>query len=66
MIRFVRSGLLDTLFDWVDVSVAPDIKPGSYSLVSPFPRRQLSAGGSTSLEEAGITQKQEALFLEPL
>ena len=66
MYRFVRSGKLDALFDWVDVNVAPDIKAGMYRLVTPFPRRQLQAGGTASLEEAGLTQKQEALFLEPL
>lgn len=57
---------METLFDWVDVNVGPDIKAGMYRLVAPFPRRQLQPGSTASLEEAGLTQKQEALFLEPL
>jgi hypothetical protein len=54
---------LQTLFDWVDITVAPDIKPGTYHLMSQFPRRQLQAQSAETLQEAGLTEKQEALFL---
>lgn len=64
--RFLRDTKVATLFNWVDVSVAPDIKPGTFRLVTPFPRRVLQAATPGSLHEAGLTQKQEALFLEPL
>ena len=62
--RFLRSGQLASLFDWVDVTAAPDVKPGTYSLATQFPRRLLQPGAA-SLEAAGLTQKQEALFLSP-
>lgn len=61
--RFARSQTLETLFDWVDVTVAPDIKPGTYNLVTQFPRRQLQSQTAGTLQEAGLTEKQEALFL---
>jgi hypothetical protein len=62
--RFLRSGKLAALFDWVDVTAAPEVRPGRYSLATQFPRRLLQPGGG-SLQEAGLTQKQEALFLSP-
>ena len=49
----------------MDVTAAPDVKPGSYSLATQFPRRLLQPGAG-SLQEAGLTQKQEALFLSPI
>lgn len=54
---------METLFDWVDVTVAPDIRPGRYTLVTQFPRRQLQPQSAGTLKEAGLTEKQEALFL---
>ncbi|KAL4436090.1 hypothetical protein ABPG77_005538 [Micractinium sp. CCAP 211/92] len=47
---------------------APAIQPGAYSLATSYPRRILQDGPSAAgltLAEAGITAKQEALFLEP-
>ncbi|XP_052209943.1 plant UBX domain-containing protein 8-like isoform X2 [Diospyros lotus] len=61
--RFLRSDKLQFLFDFIDVGRA--VKPGTYRLVRPYPRRAFSDGeGSSTLNEVGLTSKQEALFLE--
>ncbi|XP_028759028.1 plant UBX domain-containing protein 8 isoform X1 [Neltuma alba] len=61
--RFLRSDNLQSLFDFIDV--ARVVKPGTYRLVRPYPRRPFSDGESAStLSELGLTNKQEALFLE--
>ncbi|KAK4435275.1 Plant UBX domain-containing protein 8 [Sesamum alatum] len=61
--RFRNSDKLQYLFDFIDVGRA--VKPGSYRLVRPYPRRAFSDGESTStLNELGLTSKQEALYLE--
>ncbi|RDX72068.1 Plant UBX domain-containing protein 8, partial [Mucuna pruriens] len=61
--RFVRSDRLQSLFDFIDIGRA--VKPGSYRLVRPYPRRAFSDGESAAtLNELGLTNKQEALFLE--
>ncbi|KAK6947728.1 UBX domain [Dillenia turbinata] len=54
---------LQYLFDYIDVGRA--LKPGTYRLVRPYPRRAFSDGESElSLHELGLTNKQEALYLE--
>lgn len=63
--RFSRNSQCRDLFDFVDVSAAPDVKPGTYKLVTQFPRRVFAADKTGTLGEAGLVQKQEALFLEP-
>ncbi|XP_057761795.1 plant UBX domain-containing protein 8 isoform X2 [Arachis stenosperma] len=61
--RFLRSNKLQSLFDFIDI--ARVVKPGTYRLVRPYPRRAFSYEESASiLEELGLTNKQEALFLE--
>ncbi|OIV94893.1 hypothetical protein TanjilG_22090 [Lupinus angustifolius] len=61
--RFLRSDKLQSLFDFIDIGKV--VKPGSYRLVRPYPRRAFSYEESKStLEELGLTNKQEALFLE--
>ncbi|KAJ1398093.1 UBX domain [Sesbania bispinosa] len=61
--RFLRSDKLQSLFDFIDIGRA--VKPGSYRLVRPYPRRAFSDGESAAtLDELGLTNKQEALFLE--
>ena len=39
------------------------IRPGRYTLVTQYPRRQLQPQSAGTLQEAGLTEKQEALFL---
>ncbi|KAG8374861.1 hypothetical protein BUALT_Bualt10G0039600 [Buddleja alternifolia] len=61
--RFRKSDKLQYLFDFIDVGRG--IKPGSYRLVRPYPRRAFGDGESIStLNELGLTSKQEALYLE--
>ncbi|KAF3664695.1 putative scarecrow-like protein 28-like isoform X2 [Capsicum annuum] len=63
--RFLKSDRLQSLFDYIDVGRV--VKPGTYRLVRPYPRRAFSDGESTlSLDELGLTSKQEALFLESI
>ncbi|KAJ4981112.1 hypothetical protein NE237_031949 [Protea cynaroides] len=61
--RFLKSDKLQSLFDFIDVGRG--VKPGTYKLVRPYPRRAFSdAESELSLGELGLTSKQEALFLE--
>ncbi|CAK9173073.1 unnamed protein product [Ilex paraguariensis] len=61
--RFLKSEKLQYLFDFIDVGRG--VKPGTYRLVRPYPRRAFSDGESAlTLNELGLTSKQEALFLE--
>ncbi|KAL6556355.1 hypothetical protein OROGR_005643 [Orobanche gracilis] len=61
--RFHKSDRLQYLFDFIDVGRG--VKPGSYRVVRPYPRRAFGDGESTStLIELGLTSKQEALYLE--
>ncbi|WOL05252.1 plant UBX domain-containing protein 8 isoform X1 [Canna indica] len=61
--RFLKSDKLQFLYDYIDIGKV--VKPGSYRLVRPYPRRSFGQGESElSLSELGLTSKQEALFLE--
>lgn len=61
--RFLKTDRLQILFDFIDVG--REVKPGTYRVVRPYPRRAFSVSdGSSSLNELGLTSKQEALFLE--
>ncbi|KAK9273534.1 hypothetical protein L1049_018344 [Liquidambar formosana] len=61
--RFLKSDKLQSLFDFIDVGKA--VKPGTYRVVRPYPRRAFSVDdNSLTLDELGLTSKQEALFLE--
>ncbi|KAJ7952370.1 plant UBX domain-containing protein 8 [Quillaja saponaria] len=61
--RFLKSDNLQSLFDFIDIGRV--VKPGTYRLVRPYPRRAFSDGESAlTLNELGLTSKQEALFLE--
>ncbi|XWS38414.1 hypothetical protein CRYUN_Cryun19dG0129200 [Craigia yunnanensis] len=61
--RFLKSDRLQSLYDFIDFGRA--VKPGTYRLVRPYPRRAFSDGESSlTLNELGLTDKQEALFLE--
>ncbi|KAL5551799.1 hypothetical protein UlMin_001975 [Ulmus minor] len=63
--RFLKSDKLQSLFDFIDIGRA--VKPGSYRLVRPYPRRAFEDGKSSmTLSELGLTSKQEALYLESI
>ncbi|KAL8106719.1 plant UBX domain-containing protein 8-like isoform X2 [Apium graveolens] len=61
--RFLKSHKLQHLFDFIDVGRV--VRPGSYRLVRPYPRRAFSYGESAAtFDELGLSGRQEALFLE--
>ncbi|XP_021863198.1 plant UBX domain-containing protein 8 [Spinacia oleracea] len=61
--RFLKSDKLQSLFDFIDIGKA--VRPGTYRLVRPYPRKAFSNGEcNLSLNELGLTSKQEALFME--
>ncbi|KAK4804624.1 hypothetical protein SAY86_004441 [Trapa natans] len=61
--RFLKSDKLQSLFDFIDIARA--VKPGTYRLVRPFPRKAFgNEEGLLTLSDLGLTGKQEALFLE--
>ncbi|MBA0821922.1 hypothetical protein Goarm_018750 [Gossypium armourianum] len=61
--RFRKSDKLQLLFDFIDVGEV--VKPGTYRVVRPYPRRAFGAADcSLSFNQLGLTGKQEALFLE--
>lgn len=63
--RFLKSDKLKYLFDFIDA--AGLVKPGTYRVVRPYPRRAFSIqDGALTFEELSLTNKQEALFLELL
>ncbi|KAK8577643.1 hypothetical protein V6N13_027910 [Hibiscus sabdariffa] len=60
---FLKSDRLQSLYDYIDIGRG--VKPGTYRLVRPYPRRAFGDGESSlTLNELGLTNKQEALFLE--
>ncbi|XP_010448783.1 PREDICTED: plant UBX domain-containing protein 13-like [Camelina sativa] len=61
--RFLKSDKLQSLFDFMDICRV--VKPNTYRLVRPFPRHAFGDGEcSSTLNDVGLTSKQEALFLE--
>ncbi|KAJ7519539.1 hypothetical protein O6H91_20G043400 [Diphasiastrum complanatum] len=61
--RFQKSDKLQCLFDFIDVSGG--VNPGTYRLVRQYPRRAFHEDElSSSFSSLGLTNKQEALFLE--
>ncbi|XVF52827.1 hypothetical protein PTKIN_Ptkin05aG0050000 [Pterospermum kingtungense] len=61
--RFHKSDRLQSLYDFIDIGRG--VKPGTYRLVRPYPRRAFSDEESRlTLNELGLSSKQEALFLE--
>jgi UBX domain/UBA-like domain len=67
--RFRSSHLLSSIFDFVDITTSKEssssqLLPGSYSLVSQFPRRVFEDGGVDTLAEVDLAHKQEAFFVE--
>ena len=62
--RFAKTDPLQAIFSFL-VS-AEHLEAGTYRLVAQFPRRSFEnkAEGAPTLQDAGLTQKQEALFVE--
>jgi len=67
--RFLPTQPVSLLFDYVDSKGASGRDPGSYRLVTQFPRTVFESGAEaegTTLKEAGLDQPRSVLFLEPL
>uniref|UniRef100_A0A7N0SYW1 UBX domain-containing protein n=1 Tax=Kalanchoe fedtschenkoi TaxID=63787 RepID=A0A7N0SYW1_KALFE len=63
--RFLKSDKLEAVFDFI--AIAGGVHPEKYRLARSYPRRTFSyADGARTLEEIGLTSKQEALYLEPV
>ncbi len=70
--RFRSGDLLSAVFDFVDLTASKNetdsadsvLQPGSYNLVSQFPRRVFEDGGVDTLAEVDLAHKQEAFFVE--
>ena len=68
--RFRRDAPLRMLFEWVEAgaALAAGVDPGGYALRMTYPPRALSppTGGddARTLADAGLTGRQEALFLQ--
>ncbi|XP_073219436.1 plant UBX domain-containing protein 8 isoform X2 [Cicer arietinum] len=61
--RFLKTDKLQLLFDFIDIYGA--VKPGTYRVVKSYPRRAYSINDSSAtLTEVGLSNKNEALFLE--
>ena len=65
--RFMKTHPLQSVFNFLVVE-DDTLEHGTYRLVSQFPRRQFedNAEGAPTLEDAGLTAKQEALFVDLL
>ncbi|GAB4814648.1 hypothetical protein N2152v2_001694 [Parachlorella kessleri] len=62
--RFRKSDLLQSLFDFVDVQRLEGLKPHTYHLVMQYPRKTFEEHSALTLLDAGLSAKQEALYLE--
>jgi len=62
--KFLLSHKIQFVFHFVDIYT--DLMPNSYRLLTQFPRRVLDQDSTFTLYEAGLTSKQEALFVELL
>lgn len=67
--RFRKTDPLQAVFDFVDVECGVEgcaggvVKPGSYNLVTQFPRRVFTEGVAGSFADHGVTT-DIAMFLE--
>eukprot|EP00890_Picochlorum_soloecismus_P006740 jgi/Picsp_1/891/NSC_04378-R1_regulator of the ubiquitin pathway (contains uas and ubx domains) len=65
--RFSKRDSVRAAFDFVDVEgKGEEVAPGTYRLVSQFPRRVFQEGSQSSFSESDLNHKQEALFVELL
>jgi hypothetical protein len=71
MRRFLSSHNTDSLFGFIDGyeqlhadSSRLAVEPGSYRLVAQHPRRVIESSQSGTIEDAGLTHKQEALMID--
>ena len=65
----MRKDPVKILFHFVDYLLitekeASDMKPGTYKLLTQFPRKVIVDTDANTLEDVGLSNKQEALFVE--
>ncbi len=62
--RFLKTHPMQALFDFIDLqNKVGDIRPGTYTISTQYPRREFAEGQSGSLAENGLNTKQEAVML---
>ncbi|GMH35773.1 hypothetical protein BSKO_03641 [Bryopsis sp. KO-2023] len=64
--RFRLEEPLSHIFDFVDAQGGGGYSSGCYRLVTQFPRRVFLPSGTGSIHDAGLTQSQEVLLVEPI
>ena len=62
--RFDAAAALDALFALVESSAWEGAPPGGYALVASYPRRVVRRAAGSTLADAGLTGRQEALLIE--
>jgi hypothetical protein len=62
--RFLLGTPVDAVFDFVDSVGGGGVRPGSYCLVTRFPRRVLSQGSGLHLSQAQISAGQMVFVVE--
>ena len=64
--RFLLSSTVADVFDFVESIEAGGFMPGSYRIVTRYPRRVLEAGSTTVLSDCGFGPGQEVFVLEAI
>ena len=67
--KFLKSSPVRLLFRFVDYRIltekeASNMKPGAYKIFTQFPRKAIVETDANTLEDVGLVNKQEALFVE--
>ena len=69
--KFLKQSPVRLLFHFVDYAILTDkaaleMTPGGYKLSTQFPRKTITDSETNTLEDAGLVNKQEALFMEKI
>lgn len=64
--RFLLTSTVADVFNFVESAEAGGFMPGSYRIVTRYPRRVLEAGSTTVLSDCGFGPGQEVFVLEAI
>ncbi|WZN60492.1 UBX domain-containing protein [Chloropicon roscoffensis] len=69
--KFLKQSPVRLLFHFVDYAILTDkaaleMTPGGYKLSTQFPRKTITDSETNTLEDVGLVNKQEALFMEKI
>jgi hypothetical protein len=69
--KFLKANKVTLLFHFVDYVICTqkegsDLNPGTYKLLTQFPRKVIVDTDTNTLEDVGLVNKQEALFVEKI